>query len=139
MKVPARRSMPRPSPSLRQVTLPRCRPSPLWLGCTPTTRWPAFTCGGCSMAPKAYACSSTSGPILTFASRFGWHILQMLESKDHHGLVLDKAGIGQDPPGEFDDFGNGPADRRFRKGRIHFDLRQRRTEVQCDQGLVAQV
>ena len=40
-----------------RTTRRRCRPSRRWSGSMPTMRWPAFTCGGCSTAPRASGCS----------------------------------------------------------------------------------
>src|SRR5882757_2880695 len=41
----------------RRAMRRRCRPSPPWSGCMPTTRWPVFTSSGCSMAARASACN----------------------------------------------------------------------------------
>ena len=52
-----RSNIPKPSPNWRPTTSRRCRPSRPWSGSMRTTRWPAFICGGCSMAARAFACS----------------------------------------------------------------------------------
>src|SRR5436309_3733923 len=55
-----RRNIARPSRSWKRAMRPRCRLSRRWLDRMSTTRWPDFTCGGCSTAPRASACNLNS-------------------------------------------------------------------------------